>query len=57
MAEESFFMQEVSVLKEVVQEKSRLREYTSEELKQLIDEICNERILWAKNNDALLDKY
>ena len=57
MAEESFFMQEVSVLKEVVQEKSRLREYTSEELKQLIDEIFNERILWAKNNDALLYKY
>ncbi|WP_242966360.1 CpaF family protein [Lachnoclostridium sp. An138] len=50
-------MQEVSVLKEVIQEKSRLREYSSDELKQLIDEILNERILWARENDAALYRY
>lgn len=57
MTGENFFMQEVSVLKEVIQEKSRLREYSSDELKQLIDEILNERILWAKENDAALYRY
>lgn len=57
MTGENFFMQEVSVLKEVIQEKSRLREYSSDELKQLIDEILNERILWARENDAALYRY
>lgn len=57
MAEENYFMQEVSALKKVVQEKSRLREYSSEELKLLIDEILNERILWARSNDTALYRY
>ncbi len=57
MAGENFFMQEVSVLKEVIQDKSRMREYSSEELKQLIDEMLNERILWARDNDPELFRY
>lgn len=57
MSGQNFFMQEVSVLKEVVQEKSRLREYTSEELKQLIDDIVKERISWAKSHDVSLHQY
>ncbi len=57
MPEENFFMQEVTVLKKAVQDKSRLREYSSEELTQLIDEILNERVLWARDNDAALYRY
>ena len=53
MVTESFFMQEVTVLKTVIQEKSRIREYSSEEIRQLIEEISEERIAWAKNNDAI----
>lgn len=57
MAEESLFMQEVTALKEVIQEKSRIREYTSEELKQLIDDTLNERIAWARSFDPALYRY
>lgn len=57
MPGENFFMQEVTVLKKAVQDKSRLREYSSEELTQLIDEILNERVLWARDNDAALYRY
>ncbi len=57
MVTESFFMQEVTVLKTVIQEKSRIREYSSEEIRQLIEEISEERIAWAKNNDPALYRY
>lgn len=57
MPGENFFMQEVTVLKKAVQDKSRLREYSSEELTQLIDEILSERVLWARDNDAALYRY
>ena len=57
MAEENFFMQEVSELKKVIQDRSRMREYSPEELKQLIDDTLTERILWARENDAALFRY
>lgn len=57
MAGENFFMQEVTALKTVIQEKSRIREYTPDELKQLIEEIVTERIAWAQENDPGLFKY
>ncbi len=52
-----FFMQEVDILKKVVQDKSRIREYSDEELKHLIEEQLHERIVWAGENDAELAKY
>lgn len=55
--EESFFMQEVTALKAVIQERSRIREYSSEEMRQLIDEILSDRIDWAQKNDPALYKY
>lgn len=57
MAGENLFMQEVSELKKVVQERSRIREYTPEELRQLIEEILQERIVWAKAHDSGLYRY
>ena len=57
MAGENFFMQEVSELKKVIQDRSRMREYSPEELKQLIDDTLTERILWARENDAALFRY
>ena len=57
MAGENFFMQEVSELKKVIQSKSRMHDYSSEELGQLIDNLLNERIRWAKENDMALYQY
>ena len=57
MSGESLFMQEVTALKAVIQDKSRVREYSSEELKQLVDETVNERIVWAQKNDQRLFRY
>ena len=34
-----------------------MREYSPEELKQLIDDTLTERILWARENDAALFRY
>ncbi|MDO4295492.1 MAG: CpaF family protein [bacterium] len=50
-------MDEVVKLKQVIQEASRLREYSSEEIAELIDRKLNERIEWAKNNEPDLYWY
>ena len=52
-----FFMQEVEVLKKVIQDKSRVREYSEEEIRELIEEQLVARIEWAKVNDLPLASY
>lgn len=44
-------MQEVAVLKQAVQEASRIREYSPEEFEQLIQDKLSEREQWARTND------
>ena len=53
----NYFMEEVAVLKQVVQEASRVREYTKDEIEELIERTLTERIDWAKANDAGLYQY
>ncbi len=53
----NYFMDEVSVLKQVIQEASRIREYSSEEIGRLIDQKITERINWARDNDSDLYWY
>jgi len=48
-------MEEVTALKQVIQEKSRVREYTDDEIEQLINELLAERIQWSAQND--IDRY
>ncbi|MBQ8231852.1 MAG: CpaF family protein [Lachnospiraceae bacterium] len=50
-------MSEVAVLKQVIQDASRIREYTDEEIEELIAQKIKERILWAKENDSQLYQY
>lgn len=54
---ENYFMDEVSVLKQVIQEASRLREYSGDEISNLIDQKITERINWARDNDSSLYWY
>ena len=53
----NYFMEEVTTLKQVVQEASRIRNYTSEEIEELIAQKLSERIEWARKNDAELFRY
>ena len=53
----TYFMSEVAILKQVVQEASRTREYTDEELEELINSKIKERIHWAKENNISLHQY
>lgn len=53
----NYFMSEVAVLKQVIQDASRIREYTDEEIEELIAQKIKERILWAKENDSQLYQY
>lgn len=53
----NYFMDEVSVLKQVIQEASRLREYSGDEISNLIDQKITERINWARDNDSSLYWY
>lgn len=55
--EKDYFMEEVTTLKQVIQERSRVREYTDDELEQLINELLNERIAWAEQNESGLYHY
>lgn len=52
-----YFMEEVAVLKQVIQEASRIRDYSGEELEGLINQKLSERIAWAKENDQDLYWY
>ena len=40
----NYFMDEVSVLKQVLQEAGRIREYSAEEMKKLLDEKIEQRV-------------
>ncbi len=53
----NYFMEEVSVLKQVIQEAGRVREYSHDEIKVLIDQKVAERIAWAKAHDSGLYWY
>ncbi len=53
----NYFMEEVSVLKQAVQEASRIREYTKEEMSRLVDQKIEERIQWARGNQPELYWY
>ena len=53
----NYFMSEVAVLKQVIQDASRIREYNDNEIEELIAQKIKERILWAKENDSQLYQY
>lgn len=52
-----YFMDEVTALKIDVQKAGRLREYNREELEQLVNELMNQRIRWAKESDPEIYRY
>ena len=52
-----FFMEEVAALKQVIQEASRIREYSSEEMEDLVSQKLSERIEWARENKPQLYWY
>lgn len=52
-----YFMSEVALLKQIIQNESRHREYTSEEIDELIDKKIKERILWSKENDSQIYQF
>ena len=56
MAKE-YFMDEVAVLKKIVQEAGRMREYSENEMSDLIEHKIQERIEWARQNDEGLYWY
>ena len=55
--EKNYFMEEVALLKEIVQAASRVRDYSKEEIAELINQKLKERINWAKDNDEQLYQY
>jgi len=54
---EAYFMDEVSSLKKLVQEVSRQREFTREELDSYVADKIREREAWAQINDDKLYRY
>ena len=50
-------MSEVAILKQVIQDASRLREYSQQELEELINQKVKERISWAKERDSQLYQF
>lgn len=53
----NYFMSEVATLKQVVQDASRIKVYSSEEMEELIAQKIKERINWARDNDSDLYKF
>lgn len=53
----NLFMSEVAILKQVIQDASRLREYSQQELEELINQKVKERISWAKERDSQLYQF
>lgn len=53
----NLFMSEVAILKQVIQDASRLREYSQQELEELINQKVKERISWAKERDTQLYQF
>ncbi len=54
---DNYFMKEVATLKSVIQEASRVRDYSKEEMEELISQKLSERVQWAKENDPELYWY
>ncbi|WP_300656586.1 CpaF family protein [uncultured Acetatifactor sp.] len=54
---DNHFMEEVATLKQVIQEASRIRDYSGEEMEELINQKLSERIDWAKEHDPDLYWY
>lgn len=52
-----YFMEEVTALKQAVQEAGKLKEYSREDMDGLIDEKITERIEWARTNKTELYWY
>lgn len=52
-----YFMEEVAILKQAVQEASRIRDYSGEEMEGLVNQKLSERIDWARANDPDLYWY
>ena len=46
-----YFMEEVTALKQAIQEASRIRDYSGEEMEMLVGQKLSERIDWAKEHD------
>lgn len=57
MTNNDIFMQEVAVLKQTIQEASRIREYSTEEFEELINDKLSEREKWAAENDLEVYRY
>ncbi|MCM1120914.1 MAG: CpaF family protein [bacterium] len=53
----NYFMEEVAALKQVVQEASRIKEYTEDEIEGLIGRTLLEREEWARAHDTELYQY
>ena len=53
----NYFMEEVAALKQVIQEASRIREYSSEEMESLVGQKLSERVEWARENNPQLYWY
>lgn len=53
----TYFMDEVSIIKGVVQEASRVRDFSKEEMEEFVNRQLEERILWARQNNPDLYRY
>ena len=53
----TYFMDEVSVIKDVVQEASRIKDISKEEMEEYVSMQLEERKNWARENDIELYKY
>lgn len=53
----TYFMDEVSVIKDVVQKASREREFSKEEMEEFVNRQLEERKNWARQNDTDLYRY
>jgi len=57
MEKNNFFMDEVATLKQVIQEISRNRNFTSEEMEAFVSQKIEERKAWARENNSQLFQY
>lgn len=53
----NYFMSEVTILKQVIQDASRIKVYSDEEMEELVARKIKERINWARDNDSELYKF
>lgn len=53
----TYFMDEVSIIKGVVQEASRVRDFSKEEMEEFVSRQLEDRISWARQNNQDLYRY